>query len=343
MSKPIRIGLIDGDMIAFAHSAAEEYGKEDSDISFNHIAMSMDAKLEYLKRRLKLDIMHVFISGDENFRFVINPEYKANRNGVWRPTNLVNAKAHLRTCWDAMSMHGLEADDLIACFARYTYDINFGKHNKIKSLNNPTSHPEGTEIYVCSLDKDLKQIPSINYRWETPSKGEKKEVVSGFGSIKLIINSTGKTVKKDIKGVGTKFFLWQLLTGDNTDGVIGCGVKAKKVYQSGKKAGQEYEKREGVGAIEAYEILKSCTNYVDGLNKVIVQYKRVFGRGWESALLRAGRQLYMCNTIIDGNKAMMWSINGNNKEYFDLQNQELVKFVDGNWISTIKQAEVIAA
>jgi 5'-3' exonuclease len=321
MSK-LRVGLIDGDMIAFGHSAAEEYGKEDADISFTHIQMSMDAKLEYLKNRLKLDLMYVFISGDDNFRFVINPEYKANRDGVWRPANLDNAKAHLRTCWDAMSMRGLEADDLIACFARYSYDVILGKHNKIRHIGKPEKWPEGTEIYICSLDKDLKQIPSINYRWETTSKGEKKETISGFGTLKLIINATGKTVKKEVKGVGTKFFLWQLLTGDNTDGIIGCGKKVKKIYQSGKKIGQEYEKREGVGAIEAYELLEKCACYKDGLHVVISQYKRIFGSEWHNALVTAGRQLYMVNTIIE-DKALLWHFDGT-KEYYDLVNQRII-------------------
>ncbi|MFZ4217043.1 hypothetical protein ACEV6Q_04155 [Enterobacter ludwigii] len=321
MSKPIRVGLIDGDMICFAHAAAEEYGKEDSEISFQRIQMSMDSKLEYLKRRLKLDLMYVFISGDDNFRFVINHEYKSNRDGVWRPTNLENAKAHLRTCWDAMSMRGLEADDLIACFARYSYNVILGKHNKIRHIGNPEKWPENTEIIICSLDKDLKQIPSTNYRWETPSKGEKFEKISGFGELNLIINGMGKTTKKEVKGKGTKFFLWQLLTGDNTDGIIGCGVKTKKVYKSGKKAGEEYEKREGIGAIEAYELLHPCNSYKEGMLIVIAQYRRVFGKSWEDALVKAGRQLYMVNTIID-DKALMWHFNGT-KEYFDLNEQRL--------------------
>jgi len=343
MSKPLKVGLIDGDMVAFSHSAAEEYGKEEDDISFTHIQMGMDAKLEYLKRRLNLDVMYVFISGDDNFRFVINPDYKANRNGVWRPTNLNNAKAHLRTCWDAMSMRGLEADDLIACFARYNYTVTTGKHNKIRTLSKPEKWPEGTQIYVCSLDKDLKQIPSINYSWETSTKGEKTETVKGFGEIRVIIKGAGKTPKKEVKGVGTKFFLWQLLTGDGTDGVIGCGIKVKKIYQSGKKAGQEYEKREGIGAMEAFDILNDCTSYSQGLQRVITQYKRVFGTSWEQALITSGRQLYMVNTIIDSDKALMWHFNGLLKIYFDLGDQKLVRLIDGNWVDANIETEELAA
>lgn len=324
----MKVGLIDGDMVAFSHSAAEEYGKEEHEVNFHHICNSMDSKIEFLMKRLKLDKVLVFLSGDDNYRFVINDEYKANRDGVWRPANLKNAKAHLRTVWNAYTMHGLEADDLIAIFAKSNYDIVEGKFHIIKELNNPVPWGADDELIVCSLDKDLKQIGgTTNYRWETGSQGEKKEKVSGFGDLHLIIKTSGngKTKKKEVKGLGTKFFLWQLLTGDGTDGIIGCGISTTTIYKSGAKAGQERKLRVGIGAIEAFEILEKCTDYRSGLLEVIKCYQRIFGVDWEANLVKAGRQLYMTNTIKDGHFARMWHFRPI-VEWFDLQKQEIIRF-----------------
>ncbi|MBG6242969.1 MAG: hypothetical protein EKE20_14625 [Candidatus Symbiopectobacterium sp. Dall1.0] len=328
MSKTIV--LVDGDMVAFSHSAAEEYGKEDEDISFSRIQNSMDAKLEYISKRLQADEVKVFLSGHKNFRFVINKEYKSNRDGVWRPFNLENAKAHLKTCWDAYSMDGVEADDLLSCFAKFDYEIELGKFNKIQKLTNKGRHDN--KVYIASLDKDLAQVGCTLYQWETPHKGEKQIHVEGFGELNLIIKDNGKSKKKEVKGTGAKFFLWQLLVGDGTDGILGCGRREENTYKTGKKAGQRYLKRVGVGAVEAYELLKNCQTYPEGLRTVMSQYITRFGSEWKNELISNGRLLYMVNNITDGNKALMWHYNTDVKEYFDLKRQCLVVPVEGDWV-----------
>ncbi|MBI0275430.1 hypothetical protein I6H07_06220 [Hafnia alvei] len=333
MAESRNILLVDGDMVAFSHAAAEEYGKEDGDISFSRIQMSIDSKMEFMTRRLKADKVITFMSGDNNFRFAINPKYKANRDGVWRPQNLKNAKAHMQTCWDACRMNGLEADDLLSCFAKYHYEPNMGKRGLIKTLEHLGFKNPEDKIYIASHDKDLKQISATAYAWETQTKGEKLVEVSGFGELHVIIKDNGKVKKKEVKGCGPKFFLWQMLTGDSTDGVMGCGVSETKVYKSGAKCGQEYQKRVGIGAIEAFELLVDSKTYAEGLNIVIKQYARVFGNNWEKELLISGRLLYMVNNIVDGNKALMWHYDTSVKHYFDLKEQKLVIPHNGEWVT----------
>ena len=328
--------LIDGDMIAFSHCAAEEYGKEPEEINFAKIVQSMDAKMDFLQKRLGATTTITTISGDTNMRHVISPEYKANRDGVWRPENLKNAKAHLLTCWDGVKMDGLEADDLMAMFATYKYEMVMGKRNVIKELIYQGVQDEYDEIIIASLDKDLRQLgkpnptgdgPTIkHYQWERESLGigEKLITVSGFGELKCIIKDSGKTKKKEVKGNGPKFFLWQLLTGDGTDGVIGCGIRETKIYKSGAKAGQEYLKRDGVGAVEAFELLDNVTSYAEGLNIVATQYLLRFADGWQKELLKNGRLLYMAKKVEEGHKVLMWHYKGGIKEYFDLNTKQLI-------------------
>ncbi|WJN64499.1 5'-3' exonuclease [Erwinia phage Papaline] len=324
--------LCDGDMIAFSHCAAEEYGKEPEDISFAKIQMSMESKMDFMMKRIGATETVTLISGDSNMRHIICPAYKANRDGVWRPENLRNAKATLMTSYDGLKCDYLEADDLIGIMCRNKVELEMGKRGNIKSIKTvrPLTKDDYDEIWVASLDKDLKQIggreggPVIkHYRWETGTTGEKIEIVSGFGELRCIIKDNGKTKKKEIKGNGPKFFLWQCLTGDSTDGVMGCGISETKIFKSGAKCGQEYQKRVGVGAVEAFELLDKIDNYADGLKAVATQYVMRFADGWQEQLLINGRLLYMSNTVAEGNKVRLWHHKGVT-EYFDLNSKQIV-------------------
>lgn len=321
-------------MVAFSHSAAEEYGKESEDINFAKIQMSMDSKMEFIARRVQATDVITLISGDNNFRHTIDPNYKANRDGVWRPENLKNAKAYLMANWDGLIVDGLEADDVIACMARYHYELELGKRGKVRKMIFKGLQDQYDEVYIATLDKDMGQItkssPELNsakifmYRWETQHQGEKITPLEGFGELKCIIKQSGKNKKKEIKGYGPKFFLWQLLTGDSTDGIMGCGVSEKRIYKTGAKAGQEYEKRVGIGAVEAYELLANVANYSEGLKVVINQYILRFAEDWEKMLLLNGRMLYMATRVYEDNTVNMWHYNPSIKDRISLKTLEFI-------------------
>lgn len=330
--------LVDGDMVAFSHAAAEEYGKEPEEVNFGKIVSSMDAKMKYMSDRLQATDTICLISGDTNMRHTLFPAYKANRDGVWRPDNLKNAKAHLIMHWEGLKMDGLEADDLCAMLSRFKYDMKMGKRGLIKSLEFQGIRDDYDEVYVASLDKDLAQIGNSNptgngakifhYRWETQTSGEKITQVSGLGELKVIIKTSAKgDQKKEVKGSGAIFFLWQCLTGDGTDGIIGCGIRETKIYKSGAKCGQEYQKRNGVGALAAYELLANIKSYAEGLGIVQNQYILRFGDGWAENLLTNGRLLYMANMVDEGNKVRMWHYNPRIVDRFDLGTKQLIEHV----------------
>lgn len=285
-------GLIDGDLLVFSVCAAAEYGKEEDEINdtlFHGICNSIDAKLKAIINRLMLKDIRIFLSHSDNFRHTLMPEYKANRANVWRPEFLSDAKKHVMQWWDAEMEAGLEADDLMAYEQKRAYPYS---------------------TVIVTLDKDLLQVGGHHYRWETNHQGEKLSVVEGYGEL----NEVGK----DIKGNGLKFFLWQCLIGDPTDGIMGCGVKEQAIYKSGKKAGETYSKRKGIGAKAAYNLLKSTNNYNEGLAVVSEEYKKLFGDGWESELTKQGGCLWMVDEIIEGSAAkypVMWSFQGKRKAY----------------------------
>lgn len=81
-----------------------------------------------------------FLSGTDNFRYGIDPSYKANRRDVPRPEWLQPIRELLVVEWGAHISDGVEADD------------NLGIE-------------QTDDTVICSLDKDLLTIPGKHYNW----------------------------------------------------------------------------------------------------------------------------------------------------------------------------------
>lgn len=338
--------LIDGDLLVFSICAAVEYKwkeqaaleewEDDEWLEFlPAILKSVDAKINFIVERLNGTKYTVFFScsNEENFRTTVMPEYKANRANVWRPNNLKVAIAETARVHPSKSVKGLEADDLLAHYQK----------------------TDGSTIIV-TLDKDLLQCRGAHYRWETDHQGEKFISVTGHGKLWMEVKckdskgGCGETIvadrdnyekaskhcqacgmkldsknsKKEVKGNGALWFLYQCLIGDTTDGIMGCGTLTEQIYKSGAKVGQRYQKRKGVGSIKAFEILNPYLTYPSGLDAVKAQYVKQFGGAWIPELLKQGRCLYMVKNITADGLQHMWHYDSKVKEYFDADAQELV-------------------
>jgi len=74
-------------------------------------------RAEDLMRRIIQDVgadeYRLFIGGEDNFRYQIDPNYKANRKDVPRPEYLQDVRAFLCTEWNAEIVNGIEADDAL--------------------------------------------------------------------------------------------------------------------------------------------------------------------------------------------------------------------------------------
>lgn len=271
--------LIDGDLLVFSSCAAVEYGREPGEYTLQEILTNIEGRILAMKKRLKARHVRVFFTAKDNFRYRIMKEYKANRSGAWLPESLEAAKSHITVMFRGESEPGLEADDLLA--------IN--------------QKQDGTTV-IATIDKDIPQVRGDHYRWETQHKGEALFTVSGAGE--LIRETVNKKTK--IHGNGTRFFCYQLLIGDPTDGVMGCGKLVDKVYKTGAKAGQAYTKREGVGPVEAFELLEHAITYQRCMEIVMAQYRHCFGDDWEEMLVKNGRCLFMVNKLLPDGKFQLW-------------------------------------
>jgi DNA polymerase-1 len=137
--------IIDGDIVAF-RAASSAYEKRPDGTKFDlpeGIARARtEETMNQLMSQLHATSHSVWISGDNNFRFKLYPEYKANRKDQERPRWLEDCKEHLITGWGAEVTDGFEADDAMAMEA--------------------TAKPGSI---LVSIDKDLRQIPGIHFNW----------------------------------------------------------------------------------------------------------------------------------------------------------------------------------
>lgn len=181
------IALVDGDIVAYRVAAASEDTDEEICI------LRCDKQMQDILYLLKAEQYKVFLSGSGNFRKTLYPEYKANRKDKPKPKHLQLLRTYLTEHWNAVLANGCEADDLL------------GVH-------------QTDDTVICSIDKDLLQIPGTHYNWV---KGEFYEQ-----------NWLG----------GIRHFYEQLLKGDRTDnipGVDGIGEKKASRYLEGCETEQE--------------------------------------------------------------------------------------------------------
>ena len=169
--------LVDGDLIAYRCSAsAEEHPQE---IAFARA----DNLMRDLLHKTSSDTYRCFLTGGENFRKKIDPQYKANRDGTPRPKWLEACREFLVVNWNSEVTDGIEADDALGI----------------------AQDKETDTTIVCSLDKDLLQIPGLHYSWELATSKYTKPAI------------TRKVNYID----GLRSFYASSLIGDKSDNIFG--------------------------------------------------------------------------------------------------------------------------
>ena len=190
------LGLIDADIVAHRVGFTTENDEE-------WIAkVRCDEMIEGMLHETGATEFQLWLSDslENNFRLQICPEYKANRLAKPKPKWHEIIKEHLIIVWGARIAYNQEADDALG--------IGQDKVN----IDNDT----GTVI--CSIDKDLLQIPGNHYNFV------KEEYVY------------------ITPGEGLTNFYRQLLIGDPGDNIPGCpGIGVVKAGQALNELGSERE------------------------------------------------------------------------------------------------------
>lgn len=154
--------LIDGDIIAYRCAATAENQPEE--IALYRVEDLMNRIIHETSARNQ----KTFLSGANNFRYEIYPEYKAHRKDKPKPMHLSRCLQYLVEHWNATITDGIEADDALGIAQ--------------------------TDLDTCisSIDKDLLQIPGHHYNFVrqerifiSPFDGLRKfygQVIAGDGA-----------------------------------------------------------------------------------------------------------------------------------------------------------------
>jgi 5'-3' exonuclease len=133
----IETALVDGDIVAYRCATACE--KETEDIA----TWQTSEMMRRILHETNALSYKCFLSGDSNFRYQYNPDYKANRRDMQRPRWLQHVRSHLVTVWNASVTDGIEADDAMGI------EQCLGDGNTV----------------ICTIDKDLLMIPGHHYNF----------------------------------------------------------------------------------------------------------------------------------------------------------------------------------
>lgn len=179
------IALVDADIVTFRGA----FSAEDEPEAW--IACSRtEGILREIAETTGCTSMELWLSGPDNFRYGIYPEYKANRIKTKRPRWEHEVKEFLTKSFSANWSQGCEADDMLG----------------VRQME------LGDNSVLCTIDKDLWQIPGWKYNFV---KKEKSFVTPEEG---------------------IRFFYYQCLVGDTADGIKGVPnvgpVKANKLLDA---------------------------------------------------------------------------------------------------------------
>ena len=138
------IAIIDGDIVSYRAAASCEPTKERNEVQGLDIAIARcDETMHRILGDCSTEEYFSFLTGGENYRYKIYPQYKAHRRDRPPPRWWSDCKEYLVSEWKSRICTGYEADDAIGIAA--------------------TSHGG----IIASIDKDLRQIPGRHYNFVT--------------------------------------------------------------------------------------------------------------------------------------------------------------------------------
>ena len=199
-------------------------------------------KLENRKRKRNGQEPLVFVP---NFRFEVakSTPYKSKRSS--KPYHYNNLRAFIHQNLSPIIAWGCEADDYLAIYQ---------------------TQAEPLTTVICSRDKDLRQVPGMQYSWECGNQ-------AGWGPFNVnLIGEIDLPKPNKLVGHGLKFFFAQVIMGDSVDTIPGLPKG---------------------GPALAYKTLADCETEEDMYGAVEALYQLRIGEGWEDYLKEQMSLLWM--------------------------------------------------
>lgn len=275
--------LIDGDIyryqfgsVAMAHPFLDGEFVPASADYIRHLVLN---SIEEAIEATGADSYVVALSGKGNFRnevATLQP-YKGNRDpNSTRPFHYDTVGDYILNSHPNVLVHGIEADDWLGIEQR--------------------KDPENT--CIASRDKDLKGVYGWHYRFACGA------------------NQPAVPIHWMSEEESMHFFFYQMLIGDNTDNIPGCGKKEWAKWGKTKipcyngtvlEVPHWMQRRKGVGSKTALAILADTHTAQEMYDAIVPHYQKVYGDEWEAAMLENARLLYIGQTA---DKLFTWDVLG---------------------------------
>jgi DNA polymerase-1 len=271
-----RVLLIDGDILVYqVASAAEKPYDWGDDLwtlhsDMNEALPAFEQRIEDLRTELQADhIIFALTTMGKNFRKDVYPKYKSNRKAVRKPLVWKPLREHLHANYEVFERDGLEGDDCLGILATKAGTIS-------------TKVGVGWERILVSIDKDFKTIPCTYYHMQ------KREMLT------------------ITEAEADRWFMFQTLTGDTTDGYPGCpGIGPKNAER----------------ILEVVEpvVMSQCVDVADCHSKnlaalwraVVATYKaKGLGEGVALQMARCARILRSGDYDFKNKKPILWTPEG---------------------------------
>lgn len=286
-----RTVLIDTDIIRYSHGAISMRHPflegEFVPASAEHICGLVDDLINKTIKATGADDYLCILSGKENFRTEIAKQapYKGNRDPkISRPHHFKTVEEHIKDNHPFVETDGFEADDWMGLTQYEDWKEKFRKDGF--GLD-----PESLEFIIASRDKDLRTVQGWHYSW---SCGE---------------GQPEKPLYYITPYQGMRMFFYQMLIGDNTDNIIGCGVKQEVKWgfqkdeegnflldEKGNKLPKMMLRRKGIGGKTADKILGGCKTVSQMKDAVLAEYEALFKDDYEEIALENARLLFIGQT-----------------------------------------------
>jgi len=171
--------LLDADIICFRGAFSAEDDEE-----FVANARS-EGIIRDICQTLGSEDVELWLSGNNNFRYGVYPEYKANRITAKRPRWEKEVKRFLTESWGAQWSDGCEADDMLG-------------------LRSMELQAQGSPVCIVTIDKDLDMIPGDHYNFVKKEKYYvTNEEAIRFFYYQCLIGDTADGIK-GVPGIGPK-------------------------------------------------------------------------------------------------------------------------------------------
>jgi len=217
-----KIALIDADTIVFGAVSVHEYEYYDIEKGENAFGINLEDALSHSLEHVEKILAatgcksaELYFTAGINFRYQVDPDYKANRKGLHRPPGLKETKIEMLEHYPGKICTEWEADDEVVYLKK--------------------KYPE--KYILCAVDKDvIKSTPGKHWNYYSSAK----------------YNIEPKWVEVDDTAAIRYNFL-QAIIGDSTDGIKGVpGIGAKGAEKFiPKEPNNDYEC--WVGVVKAFE------------------------------------------------------------------------------------------